>query len=249
MVARPLGQIVPSTEPAQPEHQTFHGRYVTLRPLKASDADTLFPLLSGDANAWLYDYMPYGPFSADDKQAFQSFVAEQSASTDPLFFAVVVKPFPSSASSSGDAEGQEGKALGWCSLLRITPAHRVVEVGHLLFSSLLQRTPAATEAIYLLARYVFEVLQYRRLEWKCNDLNAPSKRAAARLGFRFEGIFRKHLVVKGRNRDTAWFSIVDEEWSGGVGKALERWLGEDNFGEKGEQKKRLEDLRAELLAG
>lgn len=237
--ARPLGVIVPPREPAQPKHQVFEGQYVTLRPLEPSDADSLFPLFSGDDNAYLFDYLPYGPFPADDKPAFQSFVAKQSASADPLYWAIVVKSFPPASSA------EEGKILGWCSFLRITPAHRVVEVGDLLFSKSLQRTPAATEAIYLLARYAFEGLKYRRLEWKCNDLNAPSRRAAARLGFRYEGTFKKHMVVKGRNRDTAWFSVVEEEWEGGVRRALEMWLERGNFGKNGEQKRRLDELRAE----
>ncbi|KAJ4580343.1 hypothetical protein HRR83_003291 [Exophiala dermatitidis] len=131
--------------------------------------------------------------------------------------------------------------------MRIDPNHRVVEVGNILFSPALQRTRAATEAMYLLARYVFEDLGYRRYEWKCDNLNLPSKRAAIRLGFTFEGVFRKHMVYKGRSRDTAWFAMVDEDWPV-IKKAFEDWLRDENFDESGRQKRRLEDLR-ELMPG
>ncbi len=126
--------------------------------------------------------------------------------------------------------------------MRITPEHGVIEIGHIWFGTALQRTPAATEAIYLLARHAFDDLGYRRFEWKCNAQNAPSCRAAERFGFTFEGIFRQHQIVKGRNRDTAWYSIVDGEWPA-VGAGFERWLAPENFDDDGRQRRSLAELR------
>jgi RimJ/RimL family protein N-acetyltransferase len=134
-----------------------------------------------------------------------------------------------------------GRAVGIATLMEIRPAMRVIEVGHIVYSPLLQRTPLATEAQYLLARYVFETLGYRRYEWKCNALNAPSRRAAERFGFTFEGVFRQHLIVKGRNRDTAWFSMLDSEWPARKA-AFERWLSPENFDAAGQQKTSLAAL-------
>jgi RimJ/RimL family protein N-acetyltransferase len=131
--------------------------------------------------------------------------------------------------------------------MNIVPSHRTIEIGHVLFSPVLQRTTAATESIYLLMKHCFEDLNYRRVEWKANDLNEPSKRAALRLGFVFEGVFRKHMVVKGRNRDTAWFSVTDDEWEGGVKGGLEKWLENANFDESGLQLRKLEEVRASLV--
>jgi RimJ/RimL family protein N-acetyltransferase len=128
--------------------------------------------------------------------------------------------------------------MGYASYMRIEPAHRVIEVGSILFTSGLQRTYGATEAMYLMARHVFDDLGYRRYEWKCNALNAPSRRAAARLGFTFEGIFRQHMIVKGQNRDTAWFSMLDSEWAARKA-AFERWLAPENFDETGRQRAAL----------
>ncbi len=150
-----------------------------------------------------------------------------AASEDPFFFSIVDK-------------GSQ-KALGWVALMRIEPAHRVVEVGNVMFSHGLQRTAGATEVMYLLFEYVFEALGYRRLEWKCNALNAPSRGAALRLGFTFEGAFRQHMIVKGRSRDTAWFSMLDSEWP--VRKrAFERWLAPSNFDASDRQKASLSAL-------
>ena len=124
--------------------------------------------------------------------------------------------------------------MGVCALMRIDAANRVIEVGHILFTPLLQRTPAATEAMYLAARYVFDDLGYRRYEWKCNNCNEPSKRAASRYGFTYEGLFRQHLIMKGRNRDTAWFSMLDSEWPARKA-AFEAWLAPENFDAEGKQ--------------
>ena len=137
------------------------------------------------------------------------------------------------------------RVAGRQTLMRIDPANGVVEIGNILWSSIMARKPAATEAFYLFARHVFDELGYRRFEWKCDNLNAPSKRAALRFGFQFEGIFRQHLVIKGRNRDTAWFSMIDGEWPP-IRRALEAWLEESNFDEHGQQIARLTDLRARM---
>jgi RimJ/RimL family protein N-acetyltransferase len=147
------------------------------------------------------------------------------ASEDPLFFAIEA----------------EGAPQGVTSYLRITPEHGVIEIGHIWFGSPLQRTRAATEAIYLMARHAFDDLGYRRLEWKCNALNEPSRRAAERFGFTFEGVFRKHMLVKGKNRDTAWYAIVDDDWPA-IRAAFERWLAPENFDEHGVQRERLGKL-------
>jgi RimJ/RimL family protein N-acetyltransferase len=134
-----------------------------------------------------------------------------------------------------------GRAAGWASYMRIKPAHGVIEVGNVLFSPALQRTRASTEAMYLMARHVFEDLGYRRYEWKCNAKNEPSRRAALRLGFTFEGIFRQHMVTKDRNRDTAWFSMLDHEWPARK-RAFEAWLDPANFDDQGKQRKSLTEI-------
>src|SRR6185436_15486633 len=133
-----------------------------------------------------------------------------------------------------------GTPAGYCSLMRIEPAHRVIEVGNILYLPSLQRTAGATEAMYLLARYVFDTLGYRRYEWKCNALNHPSRAAALRLGFTFEGVFRQHMIVKGRNRDTAWYSMLDSEWPA-LKTRFERWLSPGNFDDGGRQRMPLGD--------
>jgi RimJ/RimL family protein N-acetyltransferase len=138
-------------------------------------------------------------------------------------------------------ERRSAKAVGWASYMRIEPAHRVIEVGNVMFSPALRRTTGATEAIYLMARNAFEALGYRRFEWKCNALNAASRRAALRFGFSFEGIFRQHMIVKGRTRDTAWFSMIDSEWPKRK-EAFETWLRPTNFDGEGRQKTSLSAL-------
>ncbi|KAL0261806.1 hypothetical protein SLS55_003238 [Diplodia seriata] len=235
---RPLGPMVEPRPALSPDRRHFQGRHAMLRSLAPSDADTLFPLISGLDNAWLFDYMPDEPVTTSTRarESFDAAIARKSVSKDPLFFAVLV----------------DGQVLGWLSLMRIDAANGVAEIGHVLFSPPLQRTAAATEAVYLLARYVFEDLRYRRLEWKANDLNEASKRAAVRLGFVWEGRFRAHMVAKGRRRDTAWFSMVEEDWfgndgKGGAGKALERWLDEANFDDDGKQRRKLEDIRKDVI--
>jgi RimJ/RimL family protein N-acetyltransferase len=195
---------------------------VLLRPVRESDAPALFEA-SRDERIWTY--LPYGPPSGPEE--LWGIYADADAGDDPLFFTLARLP----------GEAPQGIA----SYLRITPEHGVIEIGHIWFGTPLQRTTAATEAIYLLARHAFDELGYRRLEWKCNALNAASRRAAERFGFTFEGVFRHHMVVKGRNRDSAWYSIVDDEWPQ-VREGFERWLDPANF-DDGRQRQTLTELR------
>jgi RimJ/RimL family protein N-acetyltransferase len=207
----------------RPQRVTIEGRYITIEPLDpVKHTDALWPGLGGVANEDLWLYMPDGPFM--DRAAFDAHIQAKAISEDPLFFGIVDK--------------KTGLAVGRSTLMRIDPPNRVIEVGGIMFTRALQRSRGATEAMYLLARYVFEDLGYRRYEWKCNALNEPSRRAALRLGFTFEGIFRQHMIIKEKNRDTAWFSLLDSEWP--VRKrAFERWLDESNFDSEGNQKTRL----------
>jgi RimJ/RimL family protein N-acetyltransferase len=199
------------------------GRFVRLEPLEsAKHGDALWNAVKGPENEGLWTWMAFGPFVS--RADFDAFLAKAEVSKDPLYFAIV--------------DQGSGKALGQATLMRIDEPNRVIEVGGLVFSPLLQRTRGATEAMYLLARHVFEVLGYRRYEWKCNALNEPSRRAALRLGFSFEGIFRQHMIVKGMNRDTAWFSMLDSEWPARK-EAFERWLDAANFDEQGRQRTAL----------
>ena len=221
------GELVAPRTARRPVHTVLEGRTCRLRPLDAArDAASLFPFVHGPQGNELWDYLPVGPFA--DLSTFQAYVGSIASSTDPLFFCVA---------------DPADTALGWLSLLRIDPSHGVIEVGFILYSTVLQRTIAATEAQYLLARHVFDELGFRRYEWKCNSLNEPSKRAAARFGFTPEGLFRQHMIVKGRNRDTAWFALLDQEWSK-CRMAFERWLAPENFDEAGRQLRSLEEIRA-----
>ncbi len=204
---------------------------MTIRPLLPDDAHELYEIVKGEENVGLFTYLfddPYPSF-----ESFKEAVSTKYLSADPMFLAII--------------ENATSRPVGWASLMRIDATHRVVEVGNILFSPRLQRTKAATEAMYLLAKYVFEELKYRRYEWKCDNLNAPSKRAAIRFGFTFEGVFRKHMVYKGRNRDTCWFAMVDEDWrDGGIKNGFEGWLSDENFDGEGKQRKRLEDFRGDV---
>lgn len=223
---RPLGPTVPSHSAGRPERRTLAGHFVTLVPLAPNHADDLFAVAGGAHNVWAWDYMPDGPFP--EIGPFRDHIARKAQSEDPLFYAILDKA--------------TGKPLGHATLMRIDTANRVIETGNIMFSPSMQRTPGATESMYLLARYVFDDLGYRRYEWKCNDLNAPSKRAAERLGFTFEGVFRQHMIVKGRNRDTAWFSMLDSEWQA-IKHAFEAWLAPENFDTEGLQRLSLAALR------
>jgi RimJ/RimL family protein N-acetyltransferase len=200
----------------------FQGERVRLRPIDP-DADAE-PLFEAGRDPAIWTYLPYGPYA--DAEDLRTALREEAASEDPIFYVVEVA----------------GTPLGIVSYLRITPQHGVIEIGHIWFGTPLQRTAAATEAIYLLARHVFDDLGWRRLEWKTNALNAASRRAAERFGFTFEGIFRKHQLVKGENRDTAWYSIVDDEWPS-IRAGFEAWLAPENFDQNGEQRRTLEQCR------
>ncbi len=199
-----------------------------IEPLAARHADDLFAGLHGVDRDAIWRYMPSGPFA--DAAAFKAHIADKIASNDPLSFAIV--------------DRTSGRALGLFSLMRIDAANRVVEVGGVLFTPALQRSVAGTQAQYLLAAYVFETLRYRRYEWKCDARNFASKQAALRLGFTFEGIFRQHMIVKGENRDTAWFSMLDSEWPSRKA-AFEAWLDAANFDGKGRQKRSLAMFRSD----
>lgn len=217
---QPVGVPVKS-EPAQrPSAVTLTGRYGAVERLEPSrHGESLWDAVRGHNALWTY--MAYGPFA--DKATFSGWLASRVALADPYSYAIVA---PS------------GRAIGLATLMSIRPDMRVVEVGNILLSPSLQRTALATEAQYLLARYAFETLGYRRYEWKCDVLNAASRRAALRFGFSFEGIFRDHMIIKGRSRDTAWFALLETEWP--VQKAaFERWLAPQNFSADGRQKARL----------
>ena len=225
-----LGAPVDTAPARRPEPTTLAGRHVRLVPFDAArHAASLFALSHGPEKEALWAYLSPAPFP--DESAFAAFYAEAAKKADPLLFAIE------------EAEG--GRAVGHATYMRIEPAQRVIEVGNILYTPALQRTRGATEAMYLMARHAFEDLGYRRYEWKCNALNAPSRQAAARLGFTFEGLFRQHMIVKGRNRDTAWFSLLDHEWPRAKA-AFEAWLAPENFDEDGRQVRRLEDIRAAL---
>lgn len=199
----------PATEP-HPEPLT--GRFIRLEKLDPRrHGDDLWQVLQGPgADGLLWDYLPYGPFS--ERAPFDRWLEDNASSRDPLFYSVV--------------DLASGQVQGILSLMSIVPAHGRIEIGHIAFGAAMQRTPKGTEAVYLLGKLSFE-LGNRRLEWKCNNANARSRRAAERFGFSFEGVFRQHMVVKDQNRDTAWYSILDDEWPA-IAAGFERWLSEDN---------------------
>jgi RimJ/RimL family protein N-acetyltransferase len=225
---QPVGEPVATRPARRPERLTLAGRAVTLVPLNAgAHADALFEGANGGDKDRVWTYLFDGPYA--DRAVFRANIEAKARSEDPLFFAII--------------DNASGGAVGYQTLMRIEPQHRVIEVGNILYAPAMQRTIGATEAQYLFARYVFDELGYRRYEWKCNDLNAPSKRAALRLGFTFEGVFRQHMIVKGRNRDTAWFSLLDTEWPQRR-RAFEHWLAPENFDADGRQRRSLAEMRA-----
>ena len=224
---RPIGPPVDAHHAKRPERTRLDGRWITLVPLDAEKhAAELYEGSNGDAERdAVWDYLFSGPFK--NLVDFAADIELKARSVDPHFFAVV--------------DNSSGRAVGYQALMRIDPANRVIEVGNIMYTPAMQRTAGGTEAQYLSARYVFDVLGNRRYEWKCNNLNAPSKRAAERFGFAFEGIFRQHMIVKGRNRDTAWFAMLDSEWPTRKA-AYERWLSPANFDAGGRQKESLSRL-------
>ncbi|KAL1963898.1 hypothetical protein VTN77DRAFT_7704 [Rasamsonia byssochlamydoides] len=238
----PLGPLVPDPTPAsRPSRVTLHGRTVTLEPLKESHADEIYVLIDGSEKTWLRDYVGDEPFTRVEQ--FRASVAAKARSEDPLFWAVIVPEKNGGDDKNNDARGK-GRVVGFVSLLRISPEQNTIEIGNLLFSLALNHTTAITETIYLLGRHIFRDLGYRRLGWKCNSVNEPSRRAALRLGFSYEGLFSQHMIVKGRNRDTAWYAMLDSEWEG-IQAAIEKWLDPSNFDQDGRQRKRLEEFRAQ----
>jgi RimJ/RimL family protein N-acetyltransferase len=226
-VLRTVGAPVDATPARPPEPVTLSGRFGSVSKLDAGrDAADLWRAFSGHDEIWTY-ISRYGPFA--DESTFAAWLAERATLNDPYSYTV---------------RDTGGRALGLVTLLEIRPANRVIEVGFIVYSPALQRTPLATETQFLLARYVFETLGYRRYEWKCDSLNAPSCRAALRYGFVFEGIFRQHMITKGRNRDTAYFSMLDREWPARK-RAFERWLDPENFDSEGRQKLSLAALNGQ----
>jgi RimJ/RimL family protein N-acetyltransferase len=213
-----------------PDTRTLQGRFVRLEKLSAArHGDGLWEALEGPAaDPRLWDYLFVGPFP--ERNAFDDYLAGLEGSVDPWFYTVV--------------DQQTGNIDGFLALMSIVPSAGRIEIGHVTFGASMQRTPKATEAVYLLARESF-ALGNRRLEWKCNADNARSKRAAERFGFTFEGTFRQHAVSKGQNRNTAWYSIIDSEWPD-VERAFDAWLGVDNF-DNGQQVRKLEELRGQPL--
>ena len=221
----PIGAEVPGwTTRARPPRAVLEGRHCRLEPLEAArHAAQLFEANSLDRDGRMWTYLLSGPFESFDE--YSAWLESRQASVDPLFYAIV--------------ERSSGLAVGVASYLRIDPANGSVEVGHLQFSPRLQRGTAATEAMYLMMKQAFD-LGYRRYEWKCDALNAGSRHAAERLGFTFEGVFRQAVVYKGRNRDSAWFSIIDAEWPL-LDAAYRRWLDPANFDDSGHQRFSLGD--------
>ena len=226
---QPIGPPVPGwSRRSPPDRVVLEGRYCRLEPLDPvrHTADLFDANGQDDGRGWTY--LSYGPF--DTLEGYRTWVEGAAASKDPLFSTII--------------ETASGKPAGVAALMRIDPANGVVEVGHIKYAPALQRTPAATEAMFLLMRYVFEDLGCRRYEWKCDSLNAPSRRAAERLGFIYEGMFRQAVVYKGRSRDTTWFAMTDGDWPM-LKRAYEAWLAPANFDEAGQQRRRLPDLIAE----
>jgi RimJ/RimL family protein N-acetyltransferase len=217
---QPVGPPVDARPAGEPKAVVLEGRFGRVEKLDPSrhGAD-LWAAVAGHDRIWTY--LAYGPFA--DAPAFRLWLEPRAALTDPFSYVVI---------------DSVGRACGIITLMAVRPDMRVIEVGHVLLSPALQRTPLATEAQYLIARYAFETLGYRRYEWKCNALNAASRRAAVRLGFAFEGVFPQHMIVKGRSRDTAWYGMLDRDWRARK-RAFERWLAPENFDADGRQKLRL----------
>lgn len=204
----------------------MEGRFVRLEPLDPErHLRDLFEATAADTDGRIWTYLFVGPY--DSESEMREWLEPAARSEDPLYYALV--------------DRSTGKAVGVASYLRIQPEHGVIEIGNILYSPVMQRTPAATEAMYLFMSRVFDELGYRRYEWKCDSLNAASRKAAERLGFQYDGLFRQAIVYKGRNRDTAWYSILDKDWPR-LEQAFEQWLDTDNFDNMGAQRRRLQDF-------
>lgn len=231
LLGQPVGFGVADWKSAvRPTHKVLQGRFCRLEPLNAArHAEDLFAANALDADGRNWTYLPYGPF--DSFSSYSEWIGRVCATADPLFFAII--------------SNKTGKAVGVASYLRIDPANGAIEVGHLNFSPLMQQTAIATEAMWLMMREAF-ALGFRRYEWKCNALNMPSRSAAQRLGLSFEGVFRQAAVVKGRNRDTAWYAAIDNEWSL-LNEAFQKWLSPENFDGEGRQRASLSKLTEPVL--
>lgn len=228
----PIGAPVERSPSGRPfEREVLRGRSVSLLPVRAEEhaAPLYESFRDSDPEGRLWTYMGYGPFA--DLPAFRGWLDKQEAGDDPLFYTIV--------------PAQSGKPSGMASFMRMDVGNGVAEIGNIWFAPRLQKSRASSEAIFLMMRHVLEMQGCRRLEWKCNALNAGSRRAADRYGFTFEGIFRNHLIVKGRNRDTAWYSVIDTEWPA-LSKAFESWLDDTNFEPDGAQKIGLSALTGAL---
>lgn len=227
LASHPLvGEPVDPSSAPRPRRVKFEGCTIDLVPLDARDH--LYPLWAatgGPQNEHLWTYMFEEPFQ--NRASFEAYLQRKQESDDPLYYAIIDK--------------QSGEAVGWAAYMRMEPLQRVIEVGSIMFSPRIQRTTGATEAMYIMAKHAFEGMNYRRYEWKCDALNMPSRRAALRLGFTYEGLFRQHMVVKGRNRDTAWYSMLDCEWPARK-RAFEQWLDPANFDASGKQRISLDEL-------
>ena len=223
VTGQPVGVPVDATPSRCPGPVTLDGRYGRVERLAQHHAAALWTAVKGQDRVWTY-MSSYGPFAGFS--AFSEWLAGRVKLDDPYSYAII---------------DRSGQAVGIATLMEIHPAMRVIEVGHIVYSPALQRTPLGTEAQYLLARYAFETLGYRRYEWKCNALNVPSRRAALRYGFVFEGILRQHMIGKGRSRDTAYYSMLDGEWPTRKA-AFERWLAPENFDAAGKQRVSLSEL-------
>ncbi len=229
---QPIGPSLAGwVRPALPSRVMLRGAYASVVPLDAArHARQLFEAFTADGDERRWTYLPYGPF--DGAESFRHWLEESASGGDPLFFTIV--------------DERSGAPAGLASYLRITPASGCIEVGHLNFSAPLARTPAATEAMYLMMKHAFD-LGYRRYEWKCDSLNAPSRAAAERLGFVYEGTFRQATVYKGRSRDTAWYAVIDAHWPV-LERAFQRWLDAANFDAAGIQRLRLSELTRAVAA-
>ena len=229
-MGQPIGQEVKNWSPRPlPPCSPMEGQLIRIEPFDIdAHAPALFEAYSTEKTGRNWTNLPYGPFKT--LAEYSTHAVELMSGEDPFFHTIIGKA--------------DDKPLGVASLMRITPAYGTIEVGHISLSPALQQTPGSTEAMYLMARRVFDELGYRRYEWKCNALNAPSRRAATRLGFTYEGTFRKHLVVKGRNRDTAWYAMIDDDWPR-IKANFEIWLSPDNFDADGRQIQSLNTLNGE----
>jgi RimJ/RimL family protein N-acetyltransferase len=230
-LGQPVGAALPGwTARARPPRTPLAGRCCRLEPLEPDrHAADLAAANALDDEGRMWTYLPYGPFASDE--SYRAWMGSVATGEDPQFHAIL----------GGSGEDQAGRALGVAAFMRIEPAAGVVEIGHIALSPALQRTAAATEAMALMLGRAFDELGYRRVEWKCDALNAPSRAAALRLGFQYEGLFRQATVTKGRNRDTAWYAIVDSDWPA-LRAAFARWLDPANFDAAGRQRLRLSDL-------